>query len=55
MNINRVELFYVVAAAVSGGRSADEDIGSYTANDLPNTYGMAHFSRPRSQEGWQSG
>src|SRR5205814_5055928 len=42
---------WVVAAAVSGGKSADEDIGSYNASHLLGVRVMAHFSRPNLWRG----
>ena len=56
MNVTTCRACFAVAAAVSGGRSADEDIGSYNTARLLNVSVVAQFSRPNFfLEGWQSG
>ena len=55
MNVTTCRACFAVAAAVSGARSVDEDIGSYNTSRLIAVWVVAQFSRPNFLEGWQSG
>ena len=51
MNVTTCRACFAVAAAVSGGRSADEDIGSYNTSRLIAVWVVAQFSRPNFSGG----
>jgi hypothetical protein len=46
MNVTTCRACFAVAAAVSDGRPADEDLGSYNTSRLIAVWVVAQFSRP---------